>query len=129
MLKTIIKEIFITILLLIIMLLLLGILFYNNVSFDKVIPKVEAYKTPDKIKNEINTISNTEFQNEIITYQVTDKDLELYIKYGVYNPEKENPFIDKVQYITVDDAITASKYYTSVNSTLNKIVNNSQKNK
>lgn len=125
MLKTIIKEIFITILLLIIMLLLLGILFYNNVSFDKVIPKVEAYKTPDKIKNEINTISNTEFQNEIITYQVTDKDLELYIKYGIYNPEKDNPFVNQSVYRNIDDLVNGSQ----INSSLNKIVNNIQKNK
>ena len=54
MLKSVIKEIFIILLLSIAILLILGILFYEYIPINKVVPEKEAYTTPEEVKNEIN---------------------------------------------------------------------------
>ena len=94
MIKNIFKEIFVTILLLAIMLLLLGIVFYDSIPSKKIIPEVAIYETPQNIKDEITSTSNVGFQNEILTYELTDSDLKLYKKVNIYNPGKDNPFVD-----------------------------------
>ena len=60
MLKSVIKEIFIILLLSIAILLILGILFYDYIPINKVVPEKEAYVTPENVRNEIDeTISET----------------------------------------------------------------------
>ena len=54
MIKSIIKEAFIMLLLCIAILLILGILFYDYIPTNKVIPEKEAYSTPNNVKEEIN---------------------------------------------------------------------------
>lgn len=54
MLKSVIKEIFIILLLSIAILLILGILFYDYIPINRVVPQPEAYSTPDEVKNEID---------------------------------------------------------------------------
>ena len=94
MIKNIFKEIFITILLLAIMVLLLGIMFYDDLTTKKIIPEIAKYETPQNIKDELNGSSNIGFQNEILTYELTDSDLKLYKKVNIYNQGKTNPFLD-----------------------------------
>ena len=54
MIKTIIKETFIMILLCVAIILILGILFYDYIPSNKVVPIKEAYETPNNVKEEIN---------------------------------------------------------------------------
>lgn len=93
MIKTIFKEFVIIILILIIMLFLLGVILYNNVTINKIIPEIAKYETPAKIKDEISEDSNAGYQNEILTYEVTEADLKLYTQKNIYNAGKENPFM------------------------------------
>lgn len=91
MVKSVIKEIFIMLLLCIAIVLILGILFYDFIPTNRVIPTKEAYVTPNDIKEEINE-QITEIEKTEISYEVTDADLNLYKKSSSYKPGKKDPF-------------------------------------
>ena len=91
MLKSVIKEIFIILLLSIAILLILGILFYDYIPINNVVPEKEAYTTPDEVKNEIDE-EIAESQKIEVTYEVTDSDLNVYEQSGSYSEGKANPF-------------------------------------
>ena len=91
MIKSIIKEIFIMLLLCIAILLILGILFYDYIPTNKVIPEKEAYSTPNDVKAEINE-QITEIEKTVISYEITDSDLNIYKKSSSYKPGKPDPF-------------------------------------
>ena len=89
--KSIVKEIFIMLLLCIAIVLILGILFYDYIPTNQVIPTKEAYATPNDIKEEINE-EITEMNKIEISYEVTDADLNLYKQSSSYKPGKKDPF-------------------------------------
>ena len=91
MLKSVLKEVFIILLLSIAILLILGILFYDYIPMNRVIPEREAYSTPNEIKDEINE-TITEAEKVEVTYEVTDSDLNIYKQSGRYVEGKANPF-------------------------------------
>ena len=91
MLKSVIKEIFIILLLSIAIVLILGILFYDYIPINKVIPDREAYTTPENVRNEIDE-TITEAEKVEVTYEVTDADLNSYKQTGTYTEGKANPF-------------------------------------
>lgn len=91
MIKSIIKEIFIMILLCIAIVLILGILLYDYIPSNKVIPVKEAYETPNDVKEEINE-QITEIEKTEISYEITDADLNLYKQTSSYKPGKPDPF-------------------------------------
>lgn len=91
MIKSIIKEAFIMLLLCIAILLILGILFYDYIPTNKVIPEKEAYSTPNDVKEEINE-QITEIEKTVISYEITDSDLNIYKKSSDYKPGKPDPF-------------------------------------
>lgn len=92
MIKSVIKEIFIILLLSIAILLILGILFYEYIPINKTVPEREAYTTPENIQEEIDE-AITEAEKIEITYEVTDSDLNIYKQSGSYIEGKENPFL------------------------------------
>lgn len=90
--KSVIKEIFIMLLLCIAIVLILGVIFYNYIPSNKAIPnKLEAYTTPENIKAEIEQ-EITETKQEEITYQIDSTDLKLYKSTHGYTTGKSNPF-------------------------------------
>ena len=91
MIKSVLKEVFIILLLSIAILLILGILFYDYIPMNRVIPEREAYSTPNEIKDEINE-TITEAEKVEVTYEVTDSDLNIYKQSGRYVEGKANPF-------------------------------------
>ena len=91
MLKSVIKEIFIILLLSIAILLVLGILFYDYIPINRVVPEREAYTTPNEVKNEISE-DIAESEKIEVTYEVTDADLNIYKQTGSYTEGKSNPF-------------------------------------
>ena len=93
MIKSIIKELFIMILLCIAIILILGILFYDYIPSNKVVPVKEAYETPNNVKEEINE-QITEIEKTEISYEVTEKDLKLYKQTSSYKPGKSDPFAE-----------------------------------
>ena len=91
MIKSVIKEIVIILLLSITIVLLLGILFYEYIPINKVIPEKEAYITPKEVKNEIEE-EIIESEKVEVTYEVTDSDLNIYKQSGSYLAGKSDPF-------------------------------------
>lgn len=91
MIKSVIKEIVIILLLSITIVLLLGILFYEYIPINKVIPEKEAYITPEEVKNEIEE-EIIESEKVEVTYEVTDSDLNIYKQSGSYLAGKSDPF-------------------------------------
>ena len=71
MVKSVMKEIFIILLLSVAILLILGILFYDYIPINRVIPEREAYVTPDNVLQELSE-SITETEKVEVTYEVTD---------------------------------------------------------
>ena len=58
---------------------------------NKVIPEKEAYSTPNNVKEEINE-QITEIEKTVISYEITDSDLNIYKKSSDYKPGKPDPF-------------------------------------
>lgn len=117
MVKSIIKEIFIMLLLCIAIALLLGVLFYEYIPTNRVIPTKEAYITQENVKAEINE-QITEMEKTEISYEITDSDLNLYKQTSSYKPGKRDPFS------LTDETSSNSTTNTSNNDTQN----NGQKN-
>ncbi len=89
----ILKEIFIIILLALAIVLILGVLFYNYIPTNKLLPGQVAY-TPTKEVNELKEQAEAEenMQKVNIVYEVDASDLKVYQNSGSYNPGKVNPF-------------------------------------
>ena len=91
MVKSIIKEIIIMLLLCVAILLILGVLFYDYIPSNKVVPGKRAYSTPENIQEEVNE-EVIEANKTKITYEVTDADLNIYKQSNSYVPGKRDPF-------------------------------------
>lgn len=90
--KSVLKEIIIILLLCCAICLILGIIFYDYIPTNKVIPStVEAYSSSNTIKEEINqNVAN--FTMEPVSLEITASDLKLYEQKETYTSGKANPF-------------------------------------
>ena len=113
MIKSVIKEIFIILLLSIAILLILGILFYDYIPMNKVIPQKEAYTTPNDVQKELEE-AITETEKVEVTYEVTDSDLNIYKQSGSYAEGKANPFV-----LESSSDNTSNGEYTDSNEQIN----------
>ena len=92
MVKSVIKEIFIMLLLCIAIVLILGVIFYNYIPTNKAIPnKLAEYTTPENINSKIEEVT-LENKTEEITYQIDSTDLKLDRETHGYTTGKVNPF-------------------------------------
>lgn len=90
--KSVLKEIIIILLLCCAICLILGVVFYDYIPTNKVIPStVEPYTTSNTIKEEINQ-EITEFQKQTIVMEITDLDLKIHKQERSYDSGKINPF-------------------------------------
>lgn len=114
--KSVIKEIFIMLLLCIAIVLILGVIFYNYIPTNKVVPnKLAEYTTPENVKAEIDE-PVSEAQKEEVTYQIDGADLKLYKQNNGYTTGKVNPF----------SASPSVNNIESTNNNTNNIDNNNQ---
>ena len=105
MVKTILKEVIITLLLCIAILLILSILFYDYNPLNKIVPNKIAYSTPEEIKNEIeqNEVKDILEDGVNIVYSIDSLDLNIYKKSNSYVPGKANPFAEIPEEVTEDE--------------------------
>ena len=90
--KSIIKEIFIILLLCIAICLIFGVIFYDYIPTNKVVPStVEAYKTSNTIKDEISQ-EIVDYPKQNITLEITESDLTIKKQDKSYDTGKANPF-------------------------------------
>ena len=90
--KKIIKEIIIMLLLCLAIILVLGVLLYEYVPSNKIIPEEVAYTTPENIQEELSKSDGVDDEQVLLTYSVDATDLNNYEKINTYVPGKPNPF-------------------------------------
>lgn len=90
--KSIFKEICIMLLLCVAIVLVLGVIFYDSIPSNKVVPnKLASYETPEDVATEINE-QITEADKVEVSYEITGSDLTLYKQTHSYTPGKIDPF-------------------------------------
>lgn len=90
--KKVIKEIIIMLLLCLAIILILGVLLYEYVPSNKIIPDEVSYTTPTAVQEELSKSENVESDEVILTYSVDSTDLDNYERINTYVPGKPNPF-------------------------------------
>ena len=89
------KEFAIYILIIALIVLVFGILFYEQLPSNKLIPVKDDYALPENLENVLEDTLSTEEQSEIlVTYTVEESDLDKYEDSDQYNPGKIDPFAD-----------------------------------
>ena len=110
--KSIIREIIIMLLLCVAIVLIIGILFYDYIPSNKVIPAKETYETPENVKEEINE-QITEMEKTEISYEITDADLNIYKQSQSYKPGKKDPFALQEEVANTNNSTTTGSTSTS----------------
>ena len=82
--KNIIKEIIIFLLLTLAIILVLGVVLYQYVPTNKIIPETVSYTTPEKVKAELQTDENVDTSEVVVTYQIDSTDLSNYKRINEY---------------------------------------------
>ena len=90
--KNIIKEIIIILLLTLAIILVLGVLLYEYVPANKIIPEKISYTTPEEAKTELETDVNESDEELYVDYHIDSTQLNNYKKIQEYVPGKKNPF-------------------------------------
>ena len=88
--KKVIKEIIIMLLLCLAIILVLGVLLYEYVPSNKIVPDEVSYTTPEEVQEEISKGENLE--QPIQTYSIDATELDNYERINTYVPGKPNPF-------------------------------------
>ena len=88
----VLKEVGIALLLCLAIILVLGVLLYEYVPNNKVLPEKVAYVTPENVKEEINKSEGVDETSVVMTYQIDANDLNNYKRINNYVPGKPNPF-------------------------------------
>ena len=92
MVKSILKEIFIMLLLCVAIVLILGVIFYDYIPANKAVPnKLATYTTPENIQEEIDE-EITQMNKVEVSYEITGADLSLYKQTNSYTTGKPDPF-------------------------------------
>ena len=119
------KEIGITILLCIAIVLILGVIFYNYIPINVVVPSdVEQYKTSSAIKEEIDE-EIVEYPKEDLIFEITDSDLTLYRRTSSYKQGKDHPFAPYVEESVGTDVESGSSGSQNVSTGESKTVTKS----
>lgn len=90
--KNIIKEIIIILLLTLAIILVLGVLLYEYVPMNKIIPEKVSYTTPEQVKAELDVDVSESDEELYIDYHIDSTQLNNYKKIQEYVPGKKNPF-------------------------------------
>lgn len=90
--KKVFKEIIIILLLTLAIILLLGVLLYDYVPMNKVIPEKVTYTASDEVKEISTEINKKDEEIPITSYTVTSTDLKNYKKVNDYTAGRKNPF-------------------------------------
>ena len=92
--KTFIKELIILLLISIAILLILGIVLYDYMPNSKVIPKVKVYEKSAEMQEAITNAKAEEGTKVVLTYEITNSDLNMYERTKQYVAGKDNPFAE-----------------------------------
>ena len=88
----IIKDTFISLLIVVCIAIVLSIVFYDDISLGKVIPEAENYVLTDEMQKELEDSELEDAQEVIVNYYIDASDLKKYEKTNEYDKGKSNPF-------------------------------------
>ena len=91
--KNIIKEIIMILLLTLAIILVLGVLLYEYVPANKIIPEKVSYTTPEEVKTELETVVNEDEEELYVDYHIDSTQIKNYQKIQEYVPGRKNPFV------------------------------------
>ena len=114
--KNIIKEIIIILLLTLAIILVLGVLLYEYVPSNKMIPEKVSYTTPEQIKAELEVDINENDEELYIDYHIDSTQLNNYKKIQEYVPGKKNPFSSLEENSNTTENETSSNAQNSANN-------------
>ncbi len=119
MVKSILKEVCIMLLLCAAIVLVLGVVFYDSIPSNKVVPnKLEAYTTPENIQSKIE--EKISGMNKVeVSYEITNSDLKLYKQTNSYTPGKPDPFSASITTNTANPNGGTQTNSTNQNTTTN----------
>ena len=129
--KTILKEVIIFLLLLIVIALVLGVLFYDHIPNNKIVPTaLKPYELSEEVQEELNETMSRSSENIVKTYYIDSSDLSVYASTKDYNKGKVNPFEDYTSQQTTNSTATNNKENTTStsNSTENQTSNTVNRN-
>ena len=94
--KSILKEVAIMLLLCVAIVLIIGVIFYDSIPSNKVVPnKLQAYVTSQNVQAEIDEKVTATNKVEV-SYEITGSDLSLYRQTNSYQSGKPDPFSESV---------------------------------
>jgi len=118
--KNIVKEIIILLLISLAILLILGIILYDYMPNNKIIPEVKEYQKSAEMKEALLNAKAEEGTKVVLTYEITDTDLNMYKKTNEYVAGKINPFAEyKEETTTGNGEGNTSGNTTTQNATSN----------
>lgn len=121
--KNVIKEIIIILLLCLAIILILGVLLYEYVPSNKVLPEQVSYVTPQNIKEELQNVDGVDEEKVIMTYELDQADLNNYQRINDYKPGKTNPFSSYETQTQSTENTTGNTQTTTNNSTTSSTSN------
>lgn len=129
--KIILKEVIIFLLLLIVIALVLGVLFYDYIPNNKIVPTaLKPYELSEEVQEELNETMSRSSENIVKTYYIDSSDLSVYASTKDYNKGKVNPFEDYTSQQTTNSTVTNNNKNTTSasNSTENQTSNTVNRN-
>lgn len=87
-----IKDIFISILIVICIALIISLIFYDKIALSKVVPESEDYMMSEEMEEELNAALTDDSTEIVTTYYIDAADLKKYETTKEYNKGKQNPF-------------------------------------
>ena len=104
--KNVLKEIIIILLLTLAIILILGVLLYDYVPMNKVVPETITYTASEETKKALEEKAEIEQDEVILTYEVTSRDLNNYKQTSDYKAGRKNPFSDVISSSTSSENAT-----------------------
>lgn len=116
--KTIIKEMIIMLLVCLAIILILGVLLYEYVPSNKIVPDAVSYTPSEAVQQELSKNKDVENDEIILTYSVDSTDLDNYERINTYVPGKPNPFSPYMETTTSGEDTTQNGSLTETNGSV-----------
>ena len=126
----VLKEIFIYILLIALIVLIFGILFYEQLPSNKLVPGKVEYTLPERLEEELQQTLEDDEEEILVTYTIDEEDLDKYEKSKDYVPGKVDPFSDYTTNTTnsVNNNTTGNTNNGNTNNNTSNSGNNNSSN-
>lgn len=110
--KKVTKELIIVLLVILATILIVGVILYDFMPNNKIVPEEITYTTSQEVKDKLKATEGFSAEEVLMTYSLDQSDLDNYQITNDYRPGKTNPFSTYVTQ-SVDKSNTTSNDNTS----------------